>query len=73
MLRNALSMSLITAVRGYQILIRPILPAACRFQPSCSQYFILSVQKYGPWRGALRGLGRIARCHPWNQGGYDPP
>jgi uncharacterized protein len=64
---------LIAIVRGYQLLIRPLLPPACRFQPSCSQYFILAVRKHGPVRGTARGLWRIVRCHPWNPGGYDPP
>ena len=64
---------LITGVRGYQICFRPILPAVCRFYPSCSEYFILAVRKYGPVRGARKGLGRICRCNPWTSGGYDPP
>ncbi len=64
---------LILAVRGYQLLLRPILPPACRFTPSCSEYFILAVRKYGPIRGAWRGVRRIGRCHPWHPGGYDPP
>jgi len=60
-------------VRCYQWCVRPILPPACRFQPSCSEYMILAVRKYGAIRGAWRGVCRIARCHPWNAGGYDPP
>ena len=72
-LANLLSLLLIAFVRAYQILLRPIFPAVCRFYPSCSEYFILSVQKYGPVRGAWKGLGRICRCHPWGRGGYDPP
>ena len=64
---------LIAGVRCYQICLRPLLPAVCRFYPSCSEYFILAVRKYGPLRGACRGLTRICRCHPWNAGGYDPP
>lgn len=68
-----LSGVLVACVRGYQWVIRPILPATCRFQPSCSEYFILAVEKYGPIRGALKGLWRIARCHPWSHGGYDAP
>jgi uncharacterized protein len=64
---------LIAGVRGYQICLRPILPAVCRFYPSCSEYFILAVRKYGPVRGACKGLGRICRCNPWTWGGYDPP
>jgi len=68
-----LSAFLIALVRCYQVGLRPILPAVCRFQPSCSEYFILAVSKYGPFRGSWRGLGRICRCNPWCQGGYDPP
>jgi putative membrane protein insertion efficiency factor len=64
---------LIGLVRGYQILLRPILPKVCRFTPSCSEYFILAVRKYGPLLGAWRGTCRICRCHPWHPGGYDPP
>ncbi|HEV8061365.1 MAG TPA: membrane protein insertion efficiency factor YidD [Gemmataceae bacterium] len=72
-LRRGLELFLITGVRGYQLFIRPVLPATCRFHPSCSQYFILAVRKHGPVRGALMGVWRIARCHPWAQGGFDPP
>jgi uncharacterized protein len=64
---------LIGGVRFYQTCLRPVLPAACRFYPSCSEYFILAVRKYGPARGACKGLVRICRCHPWTAGGYDPP
>ncbi len=64
---------LIAGVRCYQICLRPILPTLCRFQPSCSEYMILAVQKYGPVRGACRGVWRICRCNPWTRGGYDPP
>jgi uncharacterized protein len=65
--------ALIAAVRVYQWTLSPLLGARCRFEPSCSAYFILSVEKYGAVRGALRGLARIARCHPFHPGGYDPP
>ncbi len=64
---------LIGFVRGYQMLLRPILPAVCRFEPSCSEYFILAVRKYGPLRGACKGTWRICRCNPFCRGGYDPP
>jgi putative membrane protein insertion efficiency factor len=72
-LREGLSLFLIAGVRLYQICIGPVLPRACRFHPSCSQYFILAVRKHGPIRGAMLGAWRIARCNPWCQGGYDPP
>ena len=66
-------LALILPVRFYQTCLRPLLPSVCRFYPSCSEYFILAVRKYGPIRGAWRGLWRIGRCHPWHAGGYDPP
>jgi uncharacterized protein len=71
--RRAASGVLIGGVRIYQLGIRPVLPPSCRFYPSCSEYFIEAVRKYGPIRGALRGTWRICRCHPWNAGGFDPP
>ena len=60
-------------VKLYQIFISPMIGQHCRFQPTCSEYFIGSVRKYGVMRGSLRGLWRICRCHPWSRGGYDPP
>jgi hypothetical protein len=64
---------LIAAVRLYQITLSPVLGRQCRFQPTCSQYFILAVKKYGAVRGSCRGVLRICRCHPFHPGGYDPP
>jgi putative membrane protein insertion efficiency factor len=71
--RWLLGTALILCVRFYQVCFRPLLPSVCRFHPSCSEYFILAVQKHGPLRGAWRGVRRICRCNPWNPGGYDPP
>src|SRR5262245_24302667 len=64
---------MILAVRGYQIFLGPLLGGHCRFQPTCSNYFIQAVEKHGPWRGAWRGVLRICRCHPFHPGGFDPP
>ena len=72
-LRHGLELFLIGGVRFYQICLGPLLPKVCRFYPSCSQYFILAVRKHGPIYGACKGVWRIARCHPWCQGGFDPP
>jgi len=72
-LRWLLSAFLVLGVRGYQTFLRPFLPSVCRFTPSCSEYFILAVQKYGPVRGAAKGMARICRCGPWHPGGHDPP
>ena len=60
-------------VRGYQLLLRPLLPAACRFQPSCSEYARESLSSHGVIWGGWLALRRLARCHPFNPGGYDPP
>lgn len=64
---------LIGCVRLYQMLISPLIGRNCRFQPTCSSYFIQAVQKYGPVRGSLKGIWRICRCNPFNPGGEDPP
>jgi putative membrane protein insertion efficiency factor len=64
---------LIAAARGYQWTLSPIIGRQCRFEPTCSNYFIGAVGKYGAIRGTLRGILRIARCHPWHPGGFDPP
>jgi putative membrane protein insertion efficiency factor len=71
--RFLVSFGLILPVRFYQICLRPVLPAVCRFHPSCSDYFILAVEKYGPLTGAWKGFRRFCRCNPLNPGGYDPP
>lgn len=59
-------------IRGYQLLISPILPSSCRFHPSCSQYTLEAVNKYGVVRGGWMGMRRLARCHPFHPGGFDP-
>ena len=64
---------LIGTVRLYRLLLSPLLGRHCRFEPTCSVYFIGSVRKYGAIRGSWRGIRRICRCHPWHPGGYDPP
>jgi putative membrane protein insertion efficiency factor len=64
---------LIGLVRVYQYTLSPLLGPRCRFVPSCSEYFILAVKKYGAISGSLRGIWRICRCHPFHPGGYDPP
>ena len=64
---------LIGFVRLYQICLSPVFGRQCRFHPTCSNYFIGAVEKYGPLKGSLRGLWRICRCNPFCKGGYDPP
>ena len=72
-LRFVLGLALILPVRFYQIVLGPMLPKMCRFYPSCSDYFILAVQKHGPCVGCAKGVWRICRCGPWTKGGYDLP
>ena len=64
---------LIGMVRLYQFFLSPILGRHCRFEPTCSQYFVGAVRKNGAVWGSLRGIWRICRCNPWNPGGHDPP
>ncbi len=63
----------INLVRLYQWLLSPVFGGRCRFHPSCSEYFIQAVRKYGAVSGGVRGIWRILRCHPLHPGGYDPP
>ena len=63
---------LVLMIRGYQLWVSPLLPAACRYYPTCSAYAIEALEKYGPVTGSWLALRRIARCHPFHAGGYDP-
>jgi putative membrane protein insertion efficiency factor len=67
------AMLLIAVVRVYQWTLSPFIGRQCRFAPTCSEYFIQAVRKYGAIVGCWRGVGRILRCHPFHPGGYDPP
>jgi hypothetical protein len=59
-------------IRGYQRFVSPALPPACRFTPSCSQYALEAVTRYGVARGGWLTVRRLARCHPFHRGGFDP-
>ena len=63
---------LIVAVRAYQWTLSPILPASCRYLPTCSHYAVEAVHRHGALRGGWLTVTRIARCHPWGGSGYDP-
>lgn len=63
---------LIGLVKLYQGIVSPYLPNVCRYTPTCSQYMIEAIRKFGPLRGTWLGLKRIGRCHPWGGSGYDP-
>ena len=64
---------LIACIRAYQWLLSPLMPPACRFYPSCSEYAVQVIQFYGPIRGLLKAVWRLLRCNPLSQGGIDDP
>lgn len=64
--------ALLALIRFYQKAISPHLPASCRFQPTCSQYTITAIERFGALRGSFMGAKRILRCNPFSKGGYDP-
>jgi len=59
-------------VKVYQVVISPLIPASCRFQPTCSHYTVEALQKHGLLRGGRLAIKRIFSCHPWGKSGYDP-
>ena len=70
--RHAPRHLLILFVRFYQVVLSPLLPASCRYYPTCSVYAIEALERYGAARGTWLTIRRIARCHPFHAGGYDP-
>ncbi|KDN12056.1 MAG: membrane protein insertion efficiency factor YidD [Snodgrassella sp.] len=63
---------LLGLIRFYQYAISPLLPPRCRYSPTCSQYAVLALQKYGVFKGSWLAIKRICRCHPWGGCGHDP-
>jgi putative membrane protein insertion efficiency factor len=59
-------------IRGYQLVISPLLGPRCRFYPSCSHYAMEAIETHGSLRGVWLTVKRISRCHPWHEGGFDP-
>jgi uncharacterized protein len=59
-------------IRIYKLVISPLLPSACRFHPTCSEYMKDAIEKHGVVKGVGKGLRRLSRCHPFHQGGFDP-
>lgn len=72
MIRTILRRIFILPIRFYQFCISPMLPNACRFTPTCSQYAVEAIMKHGIFRGTWLAVRRILRCHPWGGSGYDP-
>jgi putative membrane protein insertion efficiency factor len=69
---NPVRALLIGLVKGYRLLLSPSLGSSCRFTPTCSAYALEALQKHGAAAGTGLTLSRIARCHPWCDGGHDP-
>ena len=69
---DLLTWLLVLFVRIYQRFISPLTPPSCRFTPTCSQYALEALRKYGPFKGSWLALKRLLRCHPWGGRGYDP-
>ena len=63
---------LIGALRVYKSFLSPLLPSACRFYPTCSEYMMEAIGKHGALRGVWMGMQRLVRCHPLHEGGFDP-
>ena len=71
-MKRIFSSLLIIPIKIYQIIISPLLGPSCRFRPTCSQYAVAAIQKYGPFKGSWLSFKRILKCHPWGGSGYDP-
>lgn len=71
-MKKVLSLLLLAPIYFYRAAISPYTPAACRYTPTCSQYAIEAIKKWGPFKGLLLAVKRLLRCHPWGGSGYDP-
>lgn len=72
LLSTILSKIMLGLIWFYRHCISPLTPAACRYTPTCSQYAVEAIKKYGPFKGGWLALRRILRCNPWGGSGYDP-
>ncbi|OMH40552.1 membrane protein insertion efficiency factor YidD [Desulfurobacterium indicum] len=64
---------MISVIKGYKRFVSPFLPKSCRFYPTCSDYAILAIEKYGVFKGSLKAVWRVLRCNPFSSGGIDYP
>ena len=69
---EAMRTLLMLLIRGYRYWLSPVLGRHCRFEPSCSVYALVAIQRFGAWRGSGLAMWRLLRCHPLHPGGYDP-
>ena len=72
MLKKIIQFPFILLIRLYQVVISPLTPASCRFEPTCSHYSAEAIQKHGVFKGIWLSITRISKCHPWGKSGYDP-
>ena len=72
MLNKVATFPLLILIRGYQLIISPLLGSNCRFMPTCSEYAMESLRSYGLIKGCYLTIKRIGKCHPWGGQGYDP-
>ena len=70
---SVMARAAVLAIRGYQRVLSPLVPASCRFAPTCSEYAAQAIGEHGVVRGVGLAMYRLARCHPFHPGGYDPP
>lgn len=70
--QSPLARLVVTLIAGYSRFVSPLLGANCRYHPTCSSYTRQSIERFGALRGGWLGVRRIARCHPWRDGGFDP-
>jgi len=71
-LKNILIYPFVVIIKFYQLVISPVLPSTCRYNPTCSHYSLEALQKHGLFKGSLLAIKRISSCHPWGGSGYDP-
>jgi len=71
-IKGSISTVFLVLIRAYQLLLSPMLGASCRYTPTCSQYAVEAIRRYGPFKGGLMAVKRISRCHPWGGHGHDP-
>lgn len=71
-MKKFFSWILLIPIYFYRACISPLKPPTCRFVPTCSEYAIQAIKKYGPFKGSFLAIKRILRCHPWGGSGYDP-
>ena len=72
MLNKVITFPLIILIRGYQLIVSPLIGSNCRFMPTCSEYAINAFKSYGLIKGFFLTIKRIGKCHPWGSHGYDP-